>query len=149
MLISRQKAPEKVTLSNVSNETFFMIIGVREKFEIIPFKKETRELSSSFFQKYQKFGIVSKTRGEDGERVFTCNIYEVKDGAKVEIRDREKIFQFIGTLPEQMQVKKQKVFKESELKKGFLSQNMRDALTAITSITGATCKIVSVAGGLA
>ena len=149
VLISRQKAPEKVTLSNVSNETFFMIIGVREKFEIIPFKKETRELSSSFFQKYQKFGIVSKTRGEDGERVFTCNIYEVKDCAKVEIRDREKIFQFIGTLPEQMQVKKQKVFKESELKKGFLSQNMRDALTVITSITGATCKIVSVAGGLA
>ena len=106
-------------------------------------------MSSSSFQKHKKFGIFSKTRGEDGERVFTCNIYEVKDGAKVEIRDREKIFQFIGTLPEQMQVKQQKVFKESELKKGFLSQNMRDALTAITSITGATCKIVSVAGGLA
>ena len=83
------------------------------------------------------------------KRDFNVKIYEKHDGTKVEIRDREKIFQFIGTLPEQMQVKKQKVFKESELKKGFLSQNMRDALTVITSITGATCKIVSVAGGLA
>ena len=47
------------------------------------------------------------------------DIYEKCDGTKVEIRDREKIFQFIGTLPEPVQVKKKKTFKESN--KGFLT----------------------------
>ena len=127
-----------------------MIIGPREKFDIIPFKHETRVFTNSIFKKFLKFGIVTQTRGEDGERIFTCNVYEVHDGTKVEIRGtlpEVQIFEYFGTLPVEAQVKKQKVYKESELIKGFLSQNLKDALTVFSTVIEAVGGITKAVGG--
>ena len=90
---------------------------------------------------------MKRSRGEDGERIFTVNVYEVNDGRKVEIRDG-KVIEFSGTLPVEVQVKKEKVFKETELKKGFLNQNMKDAMQVLGfGLQGAT-RIGALAAGL-
>ena len=120
-----------MTVTNLSNKTLHLIVGPHEKFDLIPLKNETRVFTNSIFQKFHSFGIVTHERGEDGDRIFICNMYQLTGGSKVEIRGGSpevQVVEYIGTLQVPVQVKKEKVFKESDLIKGFWTQNRKDAL---------------------
>ena len=132
-----------------------MIVGRREKFDIVPFLlkrgQRPRTFPSGFFSKYHKFGIVRETRGASGERTFTCYVYNVRDGAKVELRRNSsevQIFEYIGTLAVEVQVEKEVFFKESELIKGFMGQNLKDAVKLISVTIGAVSRIAAAAAGI-
>ena len=102
--IWQQEALENVSFSMQIENTITMIVGSREKFRRIPFRKNRDfELQSDFFHKHQKFGIVTATAGDIGDKVFECDIYQVEDGKRVEYRDG-KFFQYIGTLLQEMHV---------------------------------------------
>jgi len=149
-IIARPDTNELLTATNLSNKTITLIVGSREKFDVIPFKNETRIFTNSIFKKFHNFGIVTHERGEDGYRIFTCNVYQLTDGSKVEIRgdsQEVQVFEHIGNLPVPVQVKKEKVFKESDLIKGFLTQNMKDALAVVTPFLGPIATVGGAAVG--
>ena len=115
-LIDTANSAEDLIVSNMTMETIYMIVGRREKFDIIPFVfksgQRPRTFPSSFFKKYHSFGIVRETRGAPGERIFTCYVYKVRDGAKVEIREHSsepQIFEYIGTSAGEVPVEKEEV----------------------------------------
>eukprot|EP00091_Calanus_sinicus_P002032 TRINITY_DN12057_c0_g1_i3.p1 TRINITY_DN12057_c0_g1~~TRINITY_DN12057_c0_g1_i3.p1 ORF type:complete len:212 (-),score=44.38 TRINITY_DN12057_c0_g1_i3:72-707(-) len=107
-LVDTENSTEFFTVSNMctDTETIYLIVGRREKFDVIPFMFRRgsipRVLPTSFFQKYNSFGIVQDEQGPPGERIYTCYIYRVQDGATVELRgdvSEVQVFQNIGTLP--------------------------------------------------
>ena len=108
-----------------------IIVGGREKLEIIPIKPQRgRKLPFSLLsliKESNKFALVLNKRGENGEIIFICNIYKVKDESELEIKGG-KIFECGGAQAVELDVVEQKVFKESELKQGMVSQNMKDVL---------------------
>ena len=77
-------------------------------------------------------------------------MYQLTDGSKVEIKGslpEVQVVEYIGTLRVPVPVKKEKVFKESDLIKGFLTQNMKDALAVVTPFLGPIGRVCGAAVG--
>ena len=111
-----------------------LIFGFRDSFKRIPLEKDKDvNLPGNWFHKHSTFGIVIETEGKLGDRVWECNMYKVEVGAQVEYK-RGKFLKYEGNLPKEMSVEERKLFKESELKKGFLSQNMKEVLEILARV---------------
>ena len=122
-VIAKSESTEKLQVSKMSIETvktMHMITGSRDKLDMIPLtSRDGRKLPSS-----SKFGLLMEKTGYDGLKIFTCNIYNNQDGNKMEIRK----------LLTEVQVEKQKTFKESDLTNGPLIENMMDAIRDIADL---------------
>merc|ERR1711936_637327 len=135
-LIEDEDPNEVLSVTSRSEDLVHLIVGTRAKFDILPLQpEESRRLPTSFFKQSLDIGVVMRETGEDGSRVFRCNMHTVRDGKEVVIRHK-KIFQYSGNLEEEVQVKKEKVFKEAELKTGFLSPGARDGLNVTGGVVG-------------
>ena len=131
-VIAKSESAEKLPVSRLSIETvktIHLIIGGREKLDIIPLtSSDGRKLPSSC-----KFGLLMEKSGDDGLSTFTCNIYKNQGDIKMVIKD-EKIFHCSGTLLTEVQVEKQKTFNETNLKKGPLIENMKETIIEIEDL---------------
>ena len=64
----------------------FLIVGRRNKFDVIHLKsgqKEIKKLNAKIFNPLERFGLSEKCEGEAGERIFQVRIYEVKEKGSI------------------------------------------------------------------
>ena len=85
--IRSQEANECSRLTNVSEENVILIVGSREDFKRIPLvKHQTITLPGKLFRLTNTFSIIKKTAGDIGDGKYLCDVYQVDDGATVELR---------------------------------------------------------------
>merc|ERR1711915_951101 len=132
--IKSQEAYECSRLTNVSEDPVILIVGSREDFKRIPVvKHQTTKLQGNILSKSNRFSIVKETSGDIGDKRYDCNVYQVDDGAIVELHQGQ-VLQYKGTLAQEVVVSEMKTFREADLRRGFLSHNMREALDIIFGV---------------